>query len=185
LSKKTLNQIIVGGNDYVVKVKRNQKRLASDLKFIYEHHKAESQHKTNEKNRGRKEIRIINKYSLPEAIKLEWQGSKTLIHISRETIRKGRKSITHSYYLSSLTSRIEVLSKGIRSHWDIENRLHYVKDVSLHEDASKIKKGNAPSIFSLIRNLVISIARLNGENRIKKFIRLCNGDLFKIKKYLE
>jgi predicted transposase YbfD/YdcC len=74
---------------------------------------------------------------------------------------------------------------GIRNHWGIENRLHYVKDVVFKEDHSKIKGGRAPAIYSLIRNMVINIARLNNGNQITKFMRRYSGDIKSIMKFLE
>jgi len=76
-------------------------------------------------------------------------------------------------------------ARGIRHHWGIENRLHYVKDVTFKEDESKIRQGQAPGIFSLIRNLVLNIARLQGENRIKRFLRRNAGNIELIHSYLE
>lgn len=97
-----------------------------------------------------------------------------LLYVKRERTIKKRKAISHSYYLSSISTKAKEFAKGIRHHWGIENRLHYVKDVTLKEDESRIRSGNAPAILSLIRNLVINIARIKGENRIKKHIRQCS-----------
>lgn len=74
---------------------------------------------------------------------------------------------------------------GIRRHWGIENRLHYVKDVTFKEDDSKIKSGNAPENFSLIRNIVINIFRNNGWTGMKQAIRLHSNDISELKKLIE
>jgi len=62
-------------------------------------------------------------------------------------------------------------------HWSIENSLHYVKDVTFNEDNIKIKKENAPVIFSLIRNIVINAFRNSQYSSIKKAIRLLGGKI--------
>lgn len=138
---------------------------------------------TIETNRGRKEKRTVKTYKVNHSIKKTWLGAKTIVYVKRERTVKNEKSVTHSYYLSSLLKGAKEFSNGIRHHWGIENRLHYVKDVTLKEDESKIKKGNGPGIMSLIRNLIISIARINGGNRVKKFMRQCSGNVFLINSF--
>lgn len=136
-------------------------------------------------NRGRKEKRTIKTYKANDFIKKDWLGAKTLIYVKRERIVKKEKAVTYSYYLSSLSLPAKEFSKGIRHHWGIENRLHYVKDVTLKEDESKIKNGNGPIILSLIRNLIINIARINRANGVKKFMRQCSGNILLINSFLE
>lgn len=138
-----------------------------------------------EYNRGRNEKRTVKLYKASQAIKESWPGAKTIVYLRRERKTEREITITDSYYLSSLKANAREFLIGIRHHWGIENRLHYVKDVSFKEDGSKIRSGNAPGILSLIRNLVINIARLNGENRIKKFMRQCAGNINLINSLLE
>ena len=140
---------------------------------------------TKEKNRGRKEKRTVKTYRVSECIKTNWSQAQTIVYVKRERIIKKRKAISYSYYLSSASIKAKEFAIGIRHHWGIENRLHYVKDVTLKEDESKIRSGNAPAILSLIRNLVINIARSNGENRIKKYMRQCAGNIELIISLLE
>lgn len=58
-----------------------------------------------------------------------------------------------------------------RGHWGIENRLHYVRDVSLGEDASHIRTGNAPQAMAAIRNLVLNVLRQAGVKNIAAGLR--------------
>jgi predicted transposase YbfD/YdcC len=74
---------------------------------------------------------------------------------------------------------------GIRSHWAIENSLHYVKDVTFGEDASLIRTGNAPTNFSIIRNIAINLLRRLDLSTLKQAIRLIGGDIQTIGKLLE
>lgn len=185
MPKKTLDAIIKSGNHYLVKVKANQPYLLKEVIQIRKSNKVLDSNLKKELNKGRKEQRTVTTYSVNENIANNWVGSKTVIYLRRERRTKKEITITDSYYLSSLNESAKEFSIGIRHHWGIENRLHYVKDVSFKEDASKIRTGNAPAVFSLIRNLIINIARLNGENRIKKFIRQCSGNINLITSYLE
>ena len=185
MPKKTFESITKSRNNYVVKVKQNQRGLYNAIHQIRQGTKALDNFITKEKNRGRKEKRTIKTYKVSEYIRKNWRGAKTVVHIVRERKTKKGKAITHSYYISSLSERAKEFAKGIRNHWGIENRLHYVKDVTLKEDESKIKSGNAPEILSLVRNLTINIARMNGENRIRKFTRQCAGNIMLIASLLE
>lgn len=185
MSKKTLNQIAKSRNEYIVKVKRNQKKLLESMEQICDSRRYLDRGFTKELNRGRKEKRTIKTYKVNEYIKANWPSARTIVCVKRERTIKKRKAISYSYYLSSISVKAKEFAVGIRHHWGIENRLHYVKDVSLKEDESKIRSGNAPAILSLIRNLVINIARCNGENRIKKHIRQCSGNIELIVSLLE
>ena len=60
----------------------------------------------------------------------------------------------------------------IRSHWKIENSLHYVKDVSFEEDASRIRIGQAPLVTTLLRSLAINVMNINKIPNIKKARKL-------------
>ncbi len=66
-----------------------------------------------------------------------------------------------------LRIRLIFFAKHIRSHWGIENRLHWVKDTQMNEDKSKTKSGNAPENLSIMRNICINLFRLNGKDSIK------------------
>jgi hypothetical protein len=70
----------------------------------------------------------------------------------------------------------EKLFSQIRSHWSIENQSHYVRDVTLGEDASRIRTKKAPRVMATLRNLVIGLLRLAGVTNVAQGIRnLCFG----------
>lgn len=97
-----------------------------------------------------------------------WKGIQRVIHVERHFVRKGKETLSHHYYISSLTSDDAVLfAKGIRGHWSIENRLHWVKDVIQYEDDSGIKKGNGIETLSILKNVAINVCRELGFDSIK------------------
>ena len=61
--------------------------------------------------------------------------------------------------------------RGSRGHWKIENRSHYVRDVSLREDASRIRKVSGPDVMAALRNLAIGFLRSTGVGNIAESIR--------------
>jgi len=65
------------------------------------------------------------------------------------------------------------LARLLRDHWHIENRLHYVRDVTYREDLSRIRTGSGPRVMASLRNIAIGIHRLAGENNIAHATRAC------------
>jgi predicted transposase YbfD/YdcC len=88
-----------------------------------------------------------------------------------------------AYFISSLPAATTSAAKfgaGIRGHWRIENSDHYVKDVTMKEDASKTKTGKAPQNISLIKNIALNLFRRNGYQNIAQAIRLVANDVPKL-----
>lgn len=94
----------------------------------------------------------------------------------------GKKSQEIAYFISSLpvTTKASIFNQGIRSHWSIENSLHYVKDTTFKEDACKIRTNQAPENLSLLRNIAINTFRNNGFSNLAQAIRLVSNDISKI-----
>lgn len=98
--------------------------------------------------------------------------------VEREVCREYRGTITHSvetaYGVTSLKKEqasAQRLLELIRGHWEIENRVHYVRDVTYDEDRSRIRTDNGPRVMASIRNLAIAIARMMGFQFIPDAIR--------------
>ncbi len=104
---------------------------------------------------------------------------KSFIKVERIVKTKEKISKEVAYYISSLSpfTNPKTINEGIRSHWSIENSLHYVKDKTFLEDASKISKKNAPQNFSIIRNISINLLRKKGYDNIAQGIRIVANDI--------
>jgi predicted transposase YbfD/YdcC len=128
-----------------------------------------------EKNRGRLERRTVSVFVPSSLFPLpkEWESVQRIIRVNREFQSKNTLEKNTSYYISSVSDdRADFFGNGIRGHWSIENRLHYVKDVNLHEDTSGIKNSVAASNLSILKNMAINIVRQNHGQSIK------NGAIF-------
>lgn len=68
------------------------------------------------------------------------------------------------------------LSMLVRGHWQVENRLHWVRDVAFDEDRSQVRTGHGPQVMACLRNLAISLLRLAGESNIAAGLRLTGWD---------
>ena len=115
-------------------------------------------------------------------------GAKHIIALERTGSRwSGKKSRrrlidfheTH-YYLSSLDWSAHQFADAIRGHWLIENRLHWVKDVTLNEDNCIHRGGNAPANWAMVRQFLVSLARMNGTNTLPQALRLMANQLEKL-----
>lgn len=137
-------------------------------------------------NRGRSETRIAEVYDNLKDISPEWIGLKSFVKVRRKVKRKdkfGKFKIAKEtmYFISSLSPTAvsaKEFNQGIRNHWLIENSLHYVKDVTLREDSSRIRTRNAPCNMSLVRNIVINIFKEHCFDNIAQAIRLTADNIF-------
>ena len=178
--KKTIDIILKKNNSYVLCVKNNQKNLLKKVKFLADKAKNPiSMDKTEEKNRGRLEIRKVEVFQNDFLLDLEELGFKEckyIIKVNRKVKTKKYRSEENIYYISNLEASAFEFNKGIRNHWLIES-MHWIKDVVFKEDNSLIKIGNAPQNLSIMRDFVINILRLNGLNDITHSIRMIGDDI--------
>ena len=176
--KKTLETIFETENHYIVQIKGNQPNLLEQVKINTSNEKAYVSYFEEVTNaRGRKEIRKTFIYKDISGISSEWVGVKRLIRVERTVITKKKTTHETSYYMSSASSnKASFFAKHIRNHWGIENRLHWVKDVSMNEDKSKTRGGMAAENISILRNIVINLFRTNGYDSIKYATEVCNNN---------
>jgi predicted transposase YbfD/YdcC len=99
----------------------------------------------------------------------EWKDLKSVVMVEAERFIGDSLSVETRYYLSSLPNDAKLLDEAVRSHWGVENSLHWVLDVTFHEDSSRIKKENAPENFGLLRRLALCL--LKKEASSKRSIR--------------
>jgi predicted transposase YbfD/YdcC len=89
----------------------------------------------------------------------EWEGLRSVVMIEAERFVGDAVAVETRYYLSSLPNDARLLNESVRRHWGVENSLHWVLDVTFHEDSSRIKKENAPENFGLLRRLALCLLK--------------------------
>lgn len=155
------------GGDYLLSLKGNQGNIHQDVQQLFhwarktnfDHipHQAE---RTINKGHGRIEIR---RYWLLESVEKLidaqlWSGLKRVGLIESERRIQGQPpTFEQRYYLLSFDGEIERFVQASRSHWDIENRLHWCLDVAFNEDNSRIRSGHAPENLALIRHIALNL----------------------------
>jgi predicted transposase YbfD/YdcC len=167
LPKKTVKLIIEGENDYIITVKGNQPNLLSTVTELAESSVAIDTNLQAERLHGRSTTREVTVYPIPPNLLLDWVGVKSLIEVDRSGTRpqgkKSRRQIVdyheRHFYLSSLTYSAAEFADAIRGHWSIENKLHWVKDVTLNED-NCVHTGNySPANWAMVRQFLVSLSR--------------------------
>lgn len=133
--------------------------------------------------RNRHETRVVGVFDAAEAVRgSEWEPCvAAVIQVERTVLTAvgvtglWRSSSETSFYLSNRPINAGVAAEAIRKHWGIENKLHYVRDVTLGEDASRIRKN--PGIFARIRSFAYNILRFNQSGTIAqdRFARALGG----------
>jgi predicted transposase YbfD/YdcC len=110
-----------------------------------------------DKAHGRTEKRTL-RTTMTLTLHQKWKGLKQGFELTRERTIKGKKTVEVVYGITSLSpekANAERLLDLTRVHWCIENRLHYVRDVTLGEDACRVRKGTAPQVLAALRNTVV------------------------------
>jgi hypothetical protein len=128
---------------------------------------------TVDKGHGRRERRLLQATTALNDY-LDWPGVAQVGQIDSEVVRDGRTSQEVRYFITSVSrprAGAAELLEWSRGHWSIENRSHYVRDVSLGEDASRIRKGSGPQVMAALRNATIGFLRATGATNIAESLR--------------
>ncbi|MDQ4032259.1 MAG: ISAs1 family transposase [Actinomycetota bacterium] len=170
---------------HVMIVKQNTKGLYDRLNSL-DWASVPVTHRTVDTGHGRREVRTIQVTDAPD--ELGFPHAAQVFLIERYTTRKVRKPHKNSRRyktvqvqtavavlgVTSLHSREAApqhLATYVRGHWSIENKIHWVRDVTFREDASQVKTASRPRIMATPRNLVIGLIRQAGHTRIAATIR--------------
>jgi predicted transposase YbfD/YdcC len=158
--------------DYVFIVKKNQHRLYNLLDALPWH--TTPAHTTTNTGHGRHERRTIQVLPAPENVGFPHATQVFLIKRYITDTATGKTSAVAVLGATSLTTHQTDparLARLIRQHWGIENRLHYVRDVTYREDTSRVRTGNAPHVMASLRNLAINAFRHAGHTNIAAALR--------------
>lgn len=163
-------KIIEKEADYILAVKENQKELCQKIKDEFKFGKNIPTHLTQELDHGRIETRkcsVITDFQFIEDNK-KWKNLQSIVKI--ESVREFKNSdkpteTATRYYISSLRAATQDFQDAIRSHWGIENKLHWTLDVAFGEDASRKRKDNAPQNFSTLTKIALNL--LKNEKSLK------------------
>ena len=129
-------------------------------------------------------------FDAPAELSAHWKGIRQIVRLKSVVsgrkprgYRAGAQKVTEEvfYLISSREGLATFYLEGIRLHWAIENSLHYVKDVTMREDASRIRKGSAPQNMSTVRSIALNILRADGCKNIAATTRRIVHDISTLK----
>jgi predicted transposase YbfD/YdcC len=165
--------VLQRGAHYILTVKGNQPALHHQLRTL-PWKEVPVGHTSTSRGHGRVEKRALKVVTISAGIL--FPHAVQALQITRKTRRlndkKWRTEVV--YAITSLTATQATnaqLAAWIRGHWCIENRLHWVRDVTFDEDRSQIRTANGPRVMATLRNLAISLLRLTGATNIAQALR--------------
>jgi predicted transposase YbfD/YdcC len=176
--KEIAKQIINSGGNYLFCLKGNQESLHDDVKYFFdeafESDFEEVEHRyfeSIEKEHGRIETR---KCWMVEDVAIrwlgdtgyDWPGIRSIGAIQAQRKIGENISIETRYFISSIAGSAKSFARAARSHWGIENSLHWVLDVTLNEDASRIRRDNAPENLAVLRKIALNLAKRETSTKI-------------------
>lgn len=171
LTQRAIAQDIVNqGGDYVMVVKDNQPTLRADIALLFETPGDATCGMTQTCSTGRahdRQERRTLQASTALTRYLDWPGLAQVFRLERRIVdtRTGEVSLEVVYGLTSLAAAradAKAVLRLLRDHWTIENRCHWVRDVTYDEDRSHARTGALPQVMAALRNLAISLLRLAG-----------------------
>lgn len=155
--------------DYVLTVKENQSRLRRSIQELFDNPEEMKwvdcdSHKTVGKDHGRIEVRKCWTTSDPDyldyiATLSEWKNLQSIAMVQSERHIGQQRTVKRRYFISSLESNAQLLLQAVRTHWEIENKIHWVLDITFREDDCRVRKGNGAQNFAVLRRIALNLLR--------------------------
>lgn len=187
--KKIAREIVEADADYVLALKGNQEKVHEEVKSFLDATLDEKNRKRPQGAQIAKEVQTLKQYETVEkdhgrietrryyqsdhldwfADKEKWEGLHSVGMV--ESLREINGEVTRErrYYLCSLKLDVETFARAVRSHWGVENKVHWIMDVSFREDQSRAREGYAAQNLALLRRLALNL--LKREKTKKRGIR--------------
>jgi predicted transposase YbfD/YdcC len=128
---------------------------------------------TLDKGHGRRERRTLKATTALNEY-LDWPGVAQVGQVKSEVVKDGKITQETRYFITSASRSVAdagQLLKWVRGHWSIENRSHYVRDVTMGEDSSRIRKRSGPQVMAALRNATIGFLRTLGVANVAEALR--------------
>jgi predicted transposase YbfD/YdcC len=170
-TEKIAGPITEKGAHYLLALKKNQKQLFEQIsEHMMQRKDALEKAEWVDFGSGRIEKRIC--YVSEQLALLDdlasWPAISRVVMVEASREREGKPEEQIRFYLSSLPATATLFNQLIRTHWGIENQLHWLLDVVFQEDQSRIRKGNAPENMATLRKMALQILNQNTDKQSMK-----------------
>ena len=175
-AKKTFATAAATGNALLVRVKDNQPRLLESLAGLCAEREPVDRHETTDRGRhGRQEHRRVEGFAVADQLPPDWREAiacaagvarLSWCKDTRAGLWRPRREV--AYYVSQVRLDAEDFGRAVRAHWGIENRDHHVRDRTLREGDSRIRR--RPGIFARLRSFALNILRANGVTNVSEAV---------------
>ena len=165
------HQIREGQGHYVLCVKDNHPKLLDSILLahigIEEPLSAVSTNETRSRGHGREEIRRCQAFEVGERLyrTAQWRDIRSFAVVERTRTVGERTTVERRHYISSLAQDAEKIGHAVRSHWEVENRLHWCLDVQFGDDYARGRNGHVAHNLALVRHIAINLLRLNATRK--------------------
>jgi predicted transposase YbfD/YdcC len=169
-------RLAADGAELMVCAKGNQPTLFAQLKAL-PWGQVPVGDRRSERGHGRTETRTVKALTVATPDGLGFPHAQQAVRITRTRTIKAKTTRETAYLVTSLPAadaQPADLGTWARQEWHIENKVHYVRDVTLREDAHQARTGNGPAVFATLRNTSIGYHRGNGETNIARATRRAN-----------
>jgi len=175
LTQREIAQAIIDdGGDYLLPVKNNQPSLREDIALVFANSKllqdTITEVRTLDQHGGRIEERRLRASTALFGY-TDWPGHRQVLEMQRTVTKKrtGEMRREVAYAITSLSNErasARQLLQIWREHWHIENKLHWVRDVTFDEDRSQVRTARIPQVMAALRNVAVSLLRVSGAENI-------------------
>jgi predicted transposase YbfD/YdcC len=166
--KKIAEKIVSGKADYILSLKENQPSLHREAQEFFASAESDGYRDVRsdyeqsvDGGHGRIEVRRVRVSDDIDWMseKAQWKGLRTIVMVESERTVGQDTSIERRYYITSLVADAALVGSRIRGHWGIENSLHWVLDMAFDEDRCRIRRGNGPDNFALLRKIAVNLLK--------------------------